>query len=100
MRTIKSICESLNIKYDKNILINDDTEYSVGIIDDNTMLLKREINSNYNLYIIYDNLYITVSFKEKKDLELMYTYLKDNEYSKILELANMSGIHEFHIELL
>ena len=31
---------------------------------------------------------------------MLYKYLLNNEYSSILELSNMDGIIEFHIESL
>lgn len=102
MRTIESICKNFNIENSENILFSNDKYNYEGIVKNNTLLLKRIIIDSdiHELYIVYDNLYITVKFNSLKSLELMYNYLTKNEYSKILELSNIPEILEFHIELL
>ena len=66
------------------------------------MKLLKEIQkgNHYKLYVVYDGLLITAIFTSLQPLELMYTYLEKQHYSKILELSNMSEIIEFHIESL
>ena len=104
MRTIESICKNFNIENSENILFSNDKYNYEGIVKNNTLLLKRIIIDSdiqqFELYVIYDNLYIKVQFNSSKSLQLMYNYLTKNEYSKILELSNIPEILEFHIELL
>ena len=103
MRTIDSICKSFNIEKKENILFSNDKYKYEGIIKNDTLLLKRIITDStiqYELYVVYDNLYIIVKFNSLKSLELMYTYLSKNDYSKIIELSNIPEILEFHIESL
>ena len=103
MRTIDSICKAFNIEKKENILFSNDKYKYEGIIKNDTLLLKRIITDStiqYELYVVYDNLYIIVKFNSLKSLELMYTYLSKNDYSKIIELSNIPEILEFHIESL
>ena len=101
MRTIDSICQSLKIDKTENILCDVLPFHYQGIIKEETLLLKEiQMDNHYKLYVIYDELLITVLFSTLKSLELMYTYLEKQHYSKILELSNMSEIIEFHIESL
>ena len=103
MRTIESICQNFNIENKEHILFSNDIYKYEGIIKNDTLLLKRIITDStiqYELYVVYDNLYIIVKFNSLKSLELMYTYLSKNDYSKIIELSNIPEILEFHIESL
>ena len=104
MRTIKNICNDLNIEYKENLYFDNNLCHYEGIIKDETLLLKRiELDTNsdkYQLYVIYDNLYIKCLFNTEDSLNLMYKYLNKNQYSKILELSNINEILEFHVELL
>ena len=104
MRTIESICQNFNIENKEHILFSNDTYKYEGIIKNDTLLLKRIITNSsiqyFELYVVYDNLYITVKFNSLKSLELMYTYLTKNDYSKVIELSNIPEIIEFHIESL
>ena len=101
MRTIDSICKTLKIDKKEKILCDIFSFHYQGIIREKTLLLKEIQNDNhYKLYVIYDELLITVLFSSLQSLELMYTYLEKQPYSKILELSNISEIIEFHIESL
>lgn len=106
MRTIENICNDLNIEYKKDLYLDNDLCHYEGIIKNNTLLVKRKaldtnLNKNsYELYVVYDNLYIKCLFDTEDSLNLMYTYLNKNNYSKILELSNINEILEFHVELL
>lgn len=104
MRTIESICKTFNIENTENILFDNEQYHYEGIIKNDTMLLKRIVTDSehprFELYTVYDGLYITTRFESLKSLELMYLYLHKNEYSKILELSTIPEILEFHIETL
>ncbi|MCI5552976.1 MAG: hypothetical protein MR388_03985 [Tenericutes bacterium] len=101
MRTIDSICQSLKIDKKENILCDVLPFHYQGIIKEETLLLKEiQKGNHYKLYVVYDGLLITAIFTSLQPLELMYTYLEKQHYSKILELSNMSEIIEFHIESL
>ena len=105
MRTIRDICNEINVSY-RNPTSNDSLDNYIGKIDENKLLIKRTKYDNYLkqtiniIYVIIDNLYITAILKEKEQLDLLYKYLLNNKYSSILELSNMDGITEFHIESL
>lgn len=101
MRTIDSICQSLKIDKKENILCDVLPFQYQGVIKEETLLLKEiQKGNHYKLYVVYDGLLITAIFTSLQPLELMYTYLEKQHYSKILELSNMSEIIEFHIESL
>ena len=105
MRTTKDICNEIKINY-KNPENNDNLDNYVGKIDKNKLLVKRTKYDEYlkqtinTIYVVINNLYITAILKEKEQLDMLYKYLLNNEYSSILELSNMEGIIEFHIESL
>lgn len=105
MRTTKDICNEIKINY-KNPENNDNLDDYVGKIDKNKLLVKRTKYDEYlkqtinTIYVVINNLYIIAILKEKEQLDMLYKYLLDNEYSSILELSNMEGIIEFHIESL
>ena len=105
MRTIKDICNEININYDNPINDNKLDNY-IGKISKDKLLIKRTKYDEYlkqtinTIYIVINNLYITVLLNEKEQLDMLYKYLLNNEYSSILELSNMEGILEFHIESL
>lgn len=105
MRTTKDICNEIKINY-KNPENNDNLDNYVGKIDKNKLLVKRTKYDEYlkqtinTIYVVINNLYIIAILKEKEQLDMLYKYLLNNEYSSILELSNMEGIIEFHIESL
>lgn len=105
MRTVKDICNEININYD-NPINNDKLDSYIGKIGKDKLLIKRTKYDEYlkqtinTIYVIVNDLYITVLLKEKEQLNMLYKYLLNNEYLSILELSNMEGILEFHIESL
>ena len=105
MRTIKDICNQININY-KNPESNDSLDNYIGKIDEKKLLVKRTKYDEYLkqtiniIYAVINNLYITATLSEKAQLDMLYKYLLNNKYTSILELSNMDGIIEFHIESL
>lgn len=105
MRTIKDICNDIKVDYKKEENKDRLDNYKVKI-DENKLLIKRTKYDEYlkqtinTIYVVIDNLYITAILKEKEQLDMLYQYLLNNNYSSILELSNMDGILEFHIESL
>jgi len=105
MRTIKDICNEININY-KNPESNENLDNYIGKVYEDKLLVKRTKYDEYlkqtinTIYVVINNLYITAILNEKEQLDMLYKYLLNNEYSSILELSNMDGIIEFHIESL
>lgn len=105
MRTIKDICNEININY-KNPESNENLNNYIGKVYEDKLLVKRTKYDEYlkqtvnTIYVVINNLYITAILNKKEQLDMLYKYLSNNEYSSILELSNMDGIVEFHIESL
>ena len=105
MRTIKDLCNEININYKKPESNNSLDNY-IGKIDEKKLLVKRTKYDEYLkqtiniIYVVINDLYITATLSEKAQLDMLYKYLLNNQYTSILELSNMDGIIEFHIESL
>ena len=105
MRTIKDICNEININY-KNPESNENLDNYIGKVYEDKLLVKRKKYDEYlkqtvnTIYVVINNLYITAILNKKEQLDMLYKYLSNNEYSSILELSNMDEIVEFHIESL
>lgn len=97
MRTIKDICNEININY-KNPESNENLDNYIGKVYEDKLLVKRTKYDEYlkqtvnTIYVVINNLYITAILNKKEQLDMLYKYLSNNEYSSILELSNMDGI--------
>ena len=83
MRTIKDICNEININY-KNPESNENLDNYIGKVYEDKLLVKRTKYDEYlkqtinTIYVVINNLYITAILNEKEQLDMLYKYLLNN----------------------